>query len=170
MKCQSCSRTALFRGFCRLHAGHRCACGLVPGVSHCTVCRPQQGPIKKYEMHVKAALEDHGELDSFIHNKMVPGTRLSPDFLWERPAHYIILEVDEYGHKSYCKEQEVRRMVRISEAFKNQVIFVRLTVPCNDDRLAAAIRALEALTTCSSASIDATDGITVHRYMRGHPC
>ena len=121
-------------------------------------------------MRVKGALEDNGALDHFIHNKMVPGTCLSPDFLWECPTHYVILEVDEYGHKSYCKKQEVRRMERISDAFKNQVIFVRITVPCSDDRLTAAISALELLTTCSSASIDATDGIAIHSYMRGNPC
>lgn len=170
MRCRSCSRVALISGFCRLHAGRRCACGLTPGNMHCTVCRPQPGPVKKHEMHVKAALESHGELDCFIHNKTVPGTRLSPDFLWECPSHYVILEVDEYGHKSYCKKQEVVRMEKISQAFKKQVTFVRLDVPCNDDRLTAAIDALQALTCSCSATTATTDGITIHSYMNGTLC
>ncbi len=46
-----------------------------------------------------------------------------PDFLFELPTHYIVLEVDENQHTSYKCEKA--RMINISQSLGMQTIFIR---------------------------------------------
>lgn len=166
-KCRSCNKLATVGAFCVLHSGSRCACGLTTG-ARCTVCRSKPGPVKKFEIQVKGILEDHDTLDVFIHNKKIPGTVLSPDFLWEHSSYAVILEVDEYGHKSYNPIKEIKRMQLISSALMKETIFVRLHVPSTQDIMDSAIKALEALTNNPQQIVSASNGIVIRRFFNGH--
>lgn len=166
-KCKSCTRLATIGSFCVLHSGNRCACGLTTG-ARCTVCRTKPGLVKRFEMQVKCMLEGHDTLDVFIHNKKVPGTALSPDFLWEHASHAVILEVDEYGHKSYDPSKEIRRMQLISSALKKETIFVRLYVPSTQDIMRSAIEILEALTNDPHQIVAPSNGIVIRRFFNEH--
>lgn len=166
-KCRSCNRLATIGAFCVLHSGSRCACGLTTS-ARCTVCRLRPGPVKRFEMEVKDVLERHDTLDVFIHNKKVPGTLLSPDFLWEHASYAVILEVDEHGHQSYNPSSEIKRMQMISSALMKETVFVRLHVPCTQNIMDSAISVLETLTHDPHQNVGPLTGIMVRRFFNGH--
>lgn len=127
-RCRDCERKAVVGGLCSLHTGRRCKCGLTCRLTVCSVCG-HGTHLKKMELNVKSMLEADAALDAFVHNKRVPGTRHAPDFMWEHSCYSVILEVDEYGHKSYDKCKEHKRLVDISLKMRKELVVVRLHVP-----------------------------------------
>lgn len=53
-------------------------------------------------------------------------TKERPDNVWDCGTHYIVLEVDENQHRSYCESGEYSRMINIHSHFNGvPVIFIR---------------------------------------------
>lgn len=56
--------------------------------------------------------------------------RYRPDFVYKsffrkKNPHYVILEVDEYGHRYYNKEKEFLRTKSINSFFDSYIVWVR---------------------------------------------
>ena len=56
--------------------------------------------------------------------------RERPDFVYETPTHFLVVEVDENQHRGYTRECETTRMINISQSFGMPTIFIRF----NPDR------------------------------------
>lgn len=167
MRCRLCSRTSVVRGYCSVHTGRRCACGLTYNKHTCTVCSKVQGQVKTHEMHVKRALEEDAALDGFIHNKRISGTRISPDFLWRGHSHALVLEVDEHGHRGYDPHEEYKRMKDVSRALCGRVVFVRLHVPCESSTVDCCMTVLRHHLEDADASPELMEGIAVLNFFNG---
>lgn len=141
MKCLACNKNARYGQYCAAHATARCSCGVVAGRRNCANCT--RGKIrKKFEMQIRDLLQSEG-IDEYIHNKKVG--KYSPDFLWHRPSHVVILEVDEHGHATYDPAMEEKRMEDISQKFQNPVFFLRISVPCEKETESGMIAELRQL-------------------------
>lgn len=140
MLCRDCTRRARKAGYCTLHYPKKCKCGNISSTecASCTKDTRRSKRKKVYEMHMKQKLCSSG-IDDFVHNKKLVGTNISPDFLWERDAYFLVLEVDEYGHRSYDPEDEEKRMQLISVKLKKRVIFIRFRMPCEESDLHSCI-------------------------------
>ena len=87
--------------------------------------------MKAHEEKVKRWLlgSDHNNL--FRHDRSDPdfhkcfGHRYRPDFLFENPSHFTIVEVDEDQHKDKPYVCDLNRMVEISQSLGLPTIFIR---------------------------------------------
>ena len=164
MLCRDCERPARKKGYCLLHSPRKCKCGSICA-GECTFCREKSEQQKVYEHQMKNTLCFHG-IDDFIHNKRVIGTLYSPDFLWQREAWYVILEVDEYGHRSYSAEKEMQRMCALSIALKKPVVFVRISMPCPDADLQGCISSLQQVLDSMDVP-SSTSSVNVMQFFAG---
>ena len=90
------------------------------------------------EIKVKNLLIDNNI--EFVYNKSISGTvkKYRPDFLIYCDTHYLIIEVDERQHKDECYNNDVERMIHITQALNTQVVFIRFNPHdyrcCNEPR------------------------------------
>jgi hypothetical protein len=141
MLCLHCNRQARKGKYCTLHYPKKCKCGNV-SARECASCTKNKRRPKVHEMHMKDLLYTNG-IEDFVHNKKLIGTNISPDFIWERETHFVILEVDEHGHKSYNPQKEEQRMKNISLNLKKMVVFVRLTMPCSTQTIDICLQIIQ---------------------------
>jgi len=109
-----------------------------------TYCRPNELSImakkiiKKKEALVLSYLDKNIKTDiKPIDDRIIDAScvKRRPDRIYDCGSYFVIIEIDEYQHKSYsnscsydAKKQELRRMVQIHEALSNgmmPVIFLR---------------------------------------------
>ncbi len=92
----------------------------------CTMCEPSvfMKYVKREEDHVRKILDAHKM--RYIGNRIVSTASCGkerPDFVFEFITHNVILEVDEYQHRSYNCLCEQVRMINITQAFGGTPIF-----------------------------------------------
>lgn len=141
MLCLHCNRQARKEQYCTLHYPKKCKCGNV-SAGKCASCTKNKRRSKVHEMNMKNILCTNG-IEDFVHNKKLIGTNISPDFIWERETHFVILEVDEHGHKSYDPQKEQLRMQLISLNLRKMVIFVRITMPCSTNTIDICLQIMQ---------------------------
>ncbi len=87
-----------------------CACGemtmLSPKSQLCVGCDPKYSMVKRVKMEENAVrcLLVHNGYKHFVYDRALPdncGMTYRPDFLFEKPGFFVILEVDEHQHKNY---------------------------------------------------------------------
>jgi hypothetical protein len=87
-----------------------CACGemtmLSPKSQLCVGCDPKYSMVKRVKMEENAvrSLLVHNGYSNFVYDRALPdncGMTYRPDFLFEKPGFFVILEVDEHQHKTY---------------------------------------------------------------------
>jgi hypothetical protein len=59
-------------------------------------------------------------LPLLTYNKMAPGLKYRPDFVFQRNEKLIILECDENQHATYCPKKERIREARIMAAYRRE--------------------------------------------------
>jgi len=96
--------------------------------TYCDLSSPLRQKTK--EMQVKKLLQEHNI--SFIHDKSVTNDcclKYRPDFIIECTTndniYFIVLEVDEFAHKSYDPDCEIVRMHNISHSLGLPTKFLR---------------------------------------------
>lgn len=81
----------------------------------CNFCDPEKDiEIIRKEIVIKNLLNENDY--KFTHNNQFPNDcklRFRPDFLFKCAGYFLILEVDEFAHKSYEIECEIKRMNEI---------------------------------------------------------
>ena len=96
-----------------------------PNLTLCGKCDPLAKK-KIQEEEVFYLLEKHDYI--FIHDKVIRNQEIHkyrPDFLLQFDTYYLILEVDERGHKAYKLDHEEHRMHCIRKSLDMPVKFIR---------------------------------------------
>lgn len=105
------------------------SCGLVEILNlegFCEFCDPRkQRYNRRPEIIIKRLLDENGFRYLSHDKKIAHGRGERPDFLFECPHHYVILEVDENQHDSYDKKAEIDRMLGISRDLGIKTVFIR---------------------------------------------
>lgn len=69
----------------------------------------------------------------FVHNRVLPGTRFRPDFIFWQGRRAVIAECDENNHERYNKSAEIHREHVLAEGLADlgfdEVVIVRFN-PC----------------------------------------
>jgi hypothetical protein len=79
---------------------------LSPKSQLCVGCDPKYTMVKRVKMEENAvrSLLVHNGYKHFVYDRALPdncGMTYRPDFLFEKPGFFVILEVDEHQHKTY---------------------------------------------------------------------
>jgi hypothetical protein len=79
---------------------------LSPKSQLCVGCDPDYSMVKRVKMEENAvrSLLVHNGYKHFVYDRALPdncGMTYRPDFLFEKPGFFVILEVDEHQHKNY---------------------------------------------------------------------
>jgi hypothetical protein len=79
---------------------------LSPKSQLCVGCDPNYSMVKHVKMEENAvrSLLLHNGYSNFVYDKVLPdncGMTYRPDFLFQEPGFFVILEVDEHQHKNY---------------------------------------------------------------------
>jgi hypothetical protein len=79
---------------------------LSPKSQLCVGCDPNYSMVKRVKMEENAvrSLLVHNGYKHFVYDRALPdncGMTYRPDFLFEKPGFFVILEVDEHQHKNY---------------------------------------------------------------------
>ena len=96
----------------------------------CSYCNPTK-QINNKELKIKKLLIDNNYIENkdFINNKQCNNTnecnKYRPDFLFDCNSYFVILEVDEFQHKSYDSQCELTRMNNICFNLGLPCIFIR---------------------------------------------
>ena len=93
----------------------------------CVYCVPERiKRVTKLKEHKIAILLKHNNLIPLSHDKMIDHgecSRRRPDFLFETPTHWVILEIDEFQHKAEHYSCECFRIIDIVNAFGGKPTF-----------------------------------------------
>lgn len=160
-KCDLCQRNARKGTRCSDHALERCKCGAIGNARTCSRCGGKK--FKKYEYHMRDRLISEG-LENFTHNKRVGQTKKLPDFLFDGETK-VILEVDEFSHRGYDKEKEIQRMIEISKSICSKLIFIRISMPCDDSVVQRCIDLVRSAVTSGECEEDSN--ISIYRMFLG---
>jgi hypothetical protein len=118
-----------------------CACGemamLSPKSQLCVGCDPKYTMLKRVKMEENAvrSLLVHNGYSNFVYDRALPdncGMTYRPDFLFEKPGFFVILEVDEHQHKTYhCAGQcicDVKPLCECEYKRMREITFIN-TIP-----------------------------------------
>jgi hypothetical protein len=106
---------------------HRCSsCDsidlLIDGL--CVRCSSVEKTHIRKEACVRKLFDENGLVYS-SHNKAIGEGRFRPDFVFNAQTHFVVVEVDENQHKSYCERAERERMLSIQRTLGRPTVFVR---------------------------------------------
>lgn len=107
------------------------------GKTLCLYCDPEPRRRKK-ELSVREYFLSIAMLSVFVHDTSLEDCRFRPDFLFEFNDYCLVVEVDEYCHRSYSDIQELYRMNAIQKALRKRTVFIRFNLDnytdCNGHR------------------------------------
>jgi len=93
--------------------------------------------MKRHELDIKYLL-DENNIKYYTYNKKI-NDKYFPDYVFNCVYYYIILEIDEYQHKKYDKNNEIKRMRDITSSLEMPVIFIRYNpdkyIPYNKEKI-----------------------------------
>jgi hypothetical protein len=119
-----------------------------------------------HEGQFKKFLDDNGELYTFnrisADDPSVCG-KYRPDFLFQLPAHYIIIEVDEHQHADADPHCEVIRMLNIAHGCGLHVVFLRFN-PDGDCDKEAVLHRLRYFKKIDDATLASMPILTVEYF------
>lgn len=91
----------------------------------CSYCNPNSH--KKIKEQIVVNFIKNNNID-FIHDKRIQSDEFGihrPDILINCLTYYIVVEVDEFQHKCYNKDDELQRMFKINKKLQMPILFIR---------------------------------------------